>query len=219
MSEATETNAEMLLKIVVVGDTSVGKTNIVGRYVNDVFSEDTKNTIGVDFSLHSLRLEDKEVKIQFWDTAGQEKYKAMSTAYYRNAHGAIVVYDITDIDTFYNCTEWVTEVKALAHVIPRILLLGNKIDLEEERAVNIDVAQKFAKERNIEFKEVSAKDNKEQCINTAIDEYIKSLVKFFETKPEMQKTQEDQLIIRKEAEQTRTEFKSFDENKKCCLMN
>ncbi len=94
--EFNEEGEEYLFKIVVVGNSNVGKTNIISRYTTDEFSEDTQNTIGVDFKVYQTDFDEKEITIQFWDTAGQEKFRAMTTAYYKNSHGAIIVYDITD---------------------------------------------------------------------------------------------------------------------------
>ncbi len=91
-----ETN-DIMLKIVILGDSGVGKSNILSRYINDEFDEYKRNTIGVDFISQEQIINDKKVKIQFWDTAGQEKYKAIASAYYKNAHGVIFVYDITSV--------------------------------------------------------------------------------------------------------------------------
>ncbi len=102
---------DCLFKIVIIGDSGVGKTNLLNRFARNIFDESTKNTIGVDFQAKDLIINDQTVKIQFWDTAGQEQYRAIANAYYKNAHGAILVYDISNKNSFENTTNWLEELK------------------------------------------------------------------------------------------------------------
>ena len=176
MNFNNEENPDYLLKIVVVGNSNVGKTNIISRFCKDSFSSQTKATIGVDFTMYSLKVLGKKVKIQFWDTAGQEKYRAMSTAYYKGAHGAILVYDISNRESFFSLGLWLSEIKNQSNSVERVILLGNKNDLAEERAVSKKQGIVYAEERELKFYEISAKLDGEG-IKKAIHEYIEDLVR------------------------------------------
>ena len=176
MNFNNEENPDYLLKIVVVGNSNVGKTNIISRFCKDSFSSQTKATIGVDFTMYSLNVLGKKVKIQFWDTAGQEKYRAMSTAYYKGAHGAILVYDISNRESFFSLGLWLSEIKNQSNSVERVILLGNKNDLAEERAVSKKQGIVYAEERELKFYEISAKLDGEG-IKKAIHEYIEDLVR------------------------------------------
>lgn len=205
----------MLLKIVVVGDSGVGKTNIISRYADDRFIENTKNTIGVDFSSHRIGIDGNEIDVQFWDTAGQEKYRAMATGCYRKAKGAVVVYDITSIESFYNCGRWLEELQLYSteKLIP--LLLGNKIDLSE-RQVGTDIAEKFAKENNMEFEEVSAKLNQDGQIQRCIERYIKLLVRGVDTHNELAELQQDIQLRQDTKRVSKSNVVEVESTKKSC---
>ena len=123
-----EENFDILYKIVIIGDSGVGKSNILSRYVRDEFSIDTKATVGVEFGSKILTLNNQQIKIQIWDTAGQEKYKSVSSIYYKGAKGALLVYDISRKETFNNLNRWVNEIKNNSDENINILLIGNKCD-------------------------------------------------------------------------------------------
>jgi len=141
-----EEDYDMIFKVVLLGDSGVGKSNILSRYLKNEFSYDTKTTVGVEFGAKSIEIEDFKIKAQIWDTAGQERYKSITNAYYKGAKGALLVYDITNKKTFENISKWVPELKNSGDKDVTIILVGNKIDLEEERQVSTEEGQKKAKE-------------------------------------------------------------------------
>ena len=166
-----------LVKIVLIGNSGVGKTNLLSRFATDQFSENTMNTIGVDFSSINVTINDKLAKVQIWDTAGQEKYRAMTNSYYQNTDGALVVYDITDRQSYDELESWINEFRVYVGSKVPIMVLGNKSDLEEQRAVPLDEANRYAQEKNLFLLEVSAKTNKDDCVKKAINQFILELVK------------------------------------------
>lgn len=162
-----ETFYEKIIKIVILGESSVGKTNLLSRYLDNKFIEDKPATVGVDFLSKEMQIKSKTIKTQFWDTAGQEKYKSISKAYYKLANGIILVYDITNRESF-NCIEkWLEEISEICVKIPNILLIGNKSDLNEERNVTENEAKIFSEKKGLFFFETSAKCNFEREVHKA----------------------------------------------------
>eukprot|EP01121_Diplochlamys_sp_Union-15-3_P000745 TRINITY_DN1061_c0_g1_i2.p1 TRINITY_DN1061_c0_g1~~TRINITY_DN1061_c0_g1_i2.p1 ORF type:complete len:212 (+),score=37.95 TRINITY_DN1061_c0_g1_i2:51-686(+) len=150
---------DYLFKIVLVGDSAVGKSNLLWRFTKNEFYEETKSTIGVEFAVKSVGVEGKTVKAQIWDTAGQERYRAITSAYYRSAVGAMLVYDISKKDTFDNIERWLTELRQHADANIVIMLVGNKSDLRHLREVPTERAREFCQENGLSLVETSAKDN------------------------------------------------------------
>eukprot|EP01125_Pyxidicula_operculata_P021792 TRINITY_DN8644_c0_g1_i1.p1 TRINITY_DN8644_c0_g1~~TRINITY_DN8644_c0_g1_i1.p1 ORF type:complete len:211 (+),score=48.61 TRINITY_DN8644_c0_g1_i1:301-933(+) len=150
---------DYLFKIVLVGDSGVGKSNLLSRFTKGEFYEETKSTIGVEFAVKSVQLHSKTVKAQIWDTAGQERYRAITSAYYRSAVGAMLVYDIVQKETFDNIERWLTELRQHADPNIVIMLVGNKSDMRHVREVPTEKAEQFCKENGLSFVETSAKDN------------------------------------------------------------
>lgn len=148
--------ADYVFKVVLIGDSAVGKSQILARFARDEFSLDSKATIGVEFQTRTLVLERKSVKAQIWDTAGQERYRAVTSAYYRGAVGALLVYDITKRQTFEHIPRWLEELRGHADKNIVIMLVGNKCDLEDERAVATEDAKEFAEKEGLFFLETSA---------------------------------------------------------------
>ena len=149
-------NYEMMFKVVLVGDASVGKTNIMSKYLKNEFHEDSKATVGVEFGSKQFTIEGHNIKAQIWDTAGQERYKAITSAYYKGAKGAFVVYDITRKQSFDNVDRWINELKAAADKKLSIIIIGNKCDLEDQRQVTKEQAEEKAKTNEVAFMETSA---------------------------------------------------------------
>lgn len=147
---------EYLFKIVLIGDSSVGKTDLLSRFTRDEFNPDSRATIGVEFATRTLEINGKRIKAQIWDTAGQERYRAITAAYYRGAVGALVVYDISNSDSYESVSRWLKEMKEHADANIVIALVGNKSDLEHLRAVPTEEARNFAAEHNLLFTEASA---------------------------------------------------------------
>ena len=169
-------NIDCTIKIVLIGNTSVGKTNLLSRYTKNEFKFGSKPTIGTDFRSKTVDMKGSKIKIQFWDTAGQEKYNSLTSAYYKDAHGIIIVYDITKEDSFINCEKWLTDVKTHANRKHNFLLIGNKIDLVDKREVKIEKGLKFAKDNEMKFMEVSALSNIDECVNEAFEVLIGDIV-------------------------------------------
>ncbi|KAE8708978.1 Ras-related protein RABA2c [Hibiscus syriacus] len=150
---------DYLFKIVLIGDSGVGKSNILSRFTRNEFCLDSKSTIGVEFATRTLQVEGKTVKAQIWDTAGQERYRAITSAYYRGAVGALLVYDITKRQTFDNTLQWLKELRDHAGSnIVVIMMAGNKSDLNHLRAVSKEDAESFADKEGLSFLETSALD-------------------------------------------------------------
>ncbi|RPA84745.1 putative ras GTPase Rab11 [Ascobolus immersus RN42] len=149
---------DYLFKVVLIGDSGVGKSNLLSRFTRNEFNLDSKSTIGVEFATRSIQVDSKTIKAQIWDTAGQERYRAITSAYYRGAVGALLVYDISKHITYENVTRWLKELRDHADSNIVIMLVGNKSDLRHLRAVPTDDAKAFAAENNLSFIETSAMD-------------------------------------------------------------
>ncbi|KAG9280377.1 ras-related protein Rab-19 [Astyanax mexicanus] len=151
---------DFLFKIILIGDTNVGKTCVVQSFKTGLFSERQQNTIGVDFTVRTLNIEGKKVKMQVWDTAGQERFRTITQSYYRSAHGAMIAYDITRRATFESISHWINEVEQYGAANVLLAVIGNKCDLESERQVQFNEACSLAKERGILVAlETSAKES------------------------------------------------------------
>lgn len=151
--------ADYKLKIVIVGDTGVGKTNIMSRFAKDEFTKDKTATTGVDFATQTIEHDGKTIMAEIWDTAGQERYKAITASFYRGAIGALIVYDITSRTSFQNCERWLRELRQ--HTDPSVvaMLVGNKCDLRHKQHVDVEDAKDFAEDNNLAFIETSALDS------------------------------------------------------------
>lgn len=156
-SPAQGTQRVYQYKLVLLGETAVGKSSLVLRFVKGHFHEHQESTIGAAFLTQTLCLDDCTVKFEIWDTAGQERYHSLAPMYYRGAQAAVVVYDITNIDSFTRAKNWIKELQRQASPNIVIALAGNKADLEEKRAVQYDEAQQYADENELIFMETSAK--------------------------------------------------------------
>jgi small GTP-binding protein len=170
---------DFLVKIVLIGDSGVGKTNLLSRFTRDQFNPDSKSTIGVEFATKTLEIEGKTVKAQIWDTAGQERYRAITSAYYRGAIGALLLYDVSSALTFQSLTRWLQELRENADSNIVVMLVGNKCDLQELRAVATEEGVGFAKSESLLFIETSALDatNVQEAFKGLITETIKKLTK------------------------------------------
>lgn len=167
---AEGSNFDFLFKVVLIGDSGVGKSNLLSRFTRNEFNLESKSTIGVEFATRSINVDAKTVKAQIWDTAGQERYRAITSAYYRGAVGALLVYDIAKHATYVNVTRWLKELRDHADSNIVIMLVGNKSDLKHLRAVPTDEAKVFAAENGLSFIETSALDasNVESAFQTIL---------------------------------------------------
>ncbi|KZS98816.1 ras-domain-containing protein [Sistotremastrum niveocremeum HHB9708] len=167
---ADNSNYDYLFKVVLIGDSGVGKSNLLSRFTRNEFNLDSKSTIGVEFATRSINVDGKTLKAQIWDTAGQERYRAITAAYYRGAVGALLVYDISKQATFANVTRWLKELRDHADSNIVIMLVGNKSDLKHLRAVSTEEAKNFSTENGLSFIETSALDasNVESAFQTIL---------------------------------------------------
>eukprot|EP00899_Mesostigma_viride_P000499 jgi/Mesvir1/1044/Mv17568-RA.1 len=156
MSHKPDDEYDYLFKVVLIGDSGVGKSNLLSRFTRNEFCLESKSTIGVEFATRSIKVEGKTIKAQIWDTAGQERYRAITSAYYRGAVGALLVYDITKAVTYENVERWLKELRDHADSNIVIMLVGNKSDLRHLRAVNTEDARVFAEREGLSFIETSA---------------------------------------------------------------
>lgn len=161
---------DYLFKVVLIGDSGVGKSNLLSRFTRNEFNLESKSTIGVEFATKSIQVDAKTVKAQIWDTAGQERYRAITSAYYRGAVGALLVYDISKQITFENVERWLKELRDHAEQSIVIMLVGNKSDLRHKRAVTTEHAMAFAESNNLAFIETSALDA------TGVDEAFRQIL-------------------------------------------
>ncbi|KAM8728133.1 ras-related protein Rab-11B-like [Acanthopagrus schlegelii] len=161
---------DFLFKVVLIGDSGVGKSNLLSRFTRNEFNLESKSTIGVEFATRSIQVDGKTIKAQIWDTAGQERYRAITSAYYRGAVGALLVYDIAKHLTYENVERWLKELRDHADNNIVIMLVGNKSDLRHLRAVPTDEARAFAEKNNLSFIETSALDS------TNVEEAFKNIL-------------------------------------------
>ncbi|PKU79279.1 ras-related protein RIC2 [Dendrobium catenatum] len=155
-SYRAEDDYDYLFKLVLIGDSGVGKSNLLSRFTRNEFNLESKSTIGVEFATKSLNVDGKIIKAQIWDTAGQERYRAITSAYYRGAVGALLVFDVTRRATFENIERWLRELRE--HTDPNIvvMLVGNKSDLRHLVAVSTDDGKALAERESLFFMETSA---------------------------------------------------------------
>ena len=170
MESASQEEYDYLFKVVLIGDSGVGKSNLLSRFTRNEFSLETKTTIGVEFATRNIQCENKTIKVQIWDTAGQERYRAITSAYYRGAVGALLVYAINSRDSFADVERWLTELRENADRNIVIMLAGNKSDLKHLREVPTEEAKDFAKRNSLSFMETSALDS------SNVEEAFKSII-------------------------------------------
>eukprot|EP00262_Sarcandra_glabra_P018518 TRINITY_DN6673_c1_g1_i1.p1 TRINITY_DN6673_c1_g1~~TRINITY_DN6673_c1_g1_i1.p1 ORF type:complete len:226 (+),score=19.20 TRINITY_DN6673_c1_g1_i1:210-887(+) len=170
---------DYVFKVVLIGDSAVGKSQLLARFARNEFSLDSKATIGVEFQTKTLVIDRKTIKAQIWDTAGQERYRAVTSAYYRGAVGAMLVYDMTKRQSFDHVARWLEELRGHADKNIAIMLIGNKSDLGTLRTVSTEDAKDFAQRENLFFMETSALEatNVESAFLTVLTEIYRIISK------------------------------------------
>ncbi len=208
---ASSEDFDILYKMIIIGDSGVGKTNILSRYTKNQFSFEFKSTIGVEFGAKKVEMNGIKIKNQIWDTAGQERYKSITNNYYKGAKGALVVYDITKKDSFINVRKWINDLKMNGDKDVIIVLVGNKCDQDQDRAVTLEEASELAKEYSIAFVETSAylAINVEKAFNLVIEQLLKEFTKG--TAYEQETITEGHHII-----DLNNNTEDFEKKKKCC---
>ncbi|KAJ5077762.1 ras-related protein rab-8b [Anaeramoeba ignava] len=165
------TPCDFNFKLILIGHTGVGKTNILTKFCDNQFSENFQITIGVEYKTQIVEINDKKVELRIWDTAGQERYQSMTKLYYRSSNGVFIVYDITNPESFNKLDYWIKELKSQEQANAMFMIIGNKCDLEDKRKISKEKGEKFAKENDVLFMETSAKDG------TNIEEAFEVLTK------------------------------------------
>ena len=191
MSSQNPNGYDMIFKIVLIGDTSVGKTNILSKYLSNEFDPDSKATVGVEFGTRDFKIENNTVKVQIWDTAGQERYRSITNAYYKGAKGSLLVYDITNPKTFENVDKWLSDLKTNAEEKISVVLVGNKTDLESERKISLEQGKEKAELFKLAFIETSALNgnNIEKAFNELISDVYKNHHELFEKQAKVEITE------------------------------
>ena len=158
-SPTSDQDYEFIFKVLLLGNSNVGKSSLFLRFVDDIWNDTFVPTIGVDFKIKTFNIDDKKIKMQIWDTAGQERFKNIIASYYRGAHGILLLYDVTDKDSFKNLSNWLIEIEKNASKNVLKVLIGNKSDLEDKRVVSFNQGKEFADTYGLKFIETSAKKN------------------------------------------------------------
>lgn len=168
---------DYILKFIIVGDSSIGKSNILSRFTDNRFQKFHDPTIGVEFNTKIVSIQNTVYKLQIWDTAGQETFRSITRSYYRGTTGCLMVYDVTSRESFESLTFWISDLKNHCDTNIVIVLVGNKIDLETNREVSTEEGEMFAEKHNIGFFEISAKTgvNVSECFNNTVDKIGKKI--------------------------------------------
>lgn len=168
-------SVDYLFKVLLVGNSGVGKSALLQRYADGTFNEHYLATIGVDFKIKTINVDDKKVKFQIWDTAGQERFRSITTSYYRGAHGIFIVYDVTNRKSFNEVKNWVREAHLFHIPSSNILLIGNKIDLVSKREVSYAEGLSVSEEIGCAFTETSSLAPYADNVNMAFETMAKML--------------------------------------------
>ena len=211
-------NYDKTCQMLIIGDCSVGKTSIITRYTNGTFKEEYLGTVGLDYYSKEEIIDNKTILIKLWDTAGEERYKSLTQNYFRNAEGVLLVFDVTNTDSFNNLKEWISSIKLNMegkNIFIPIVIIGNKLDMEDQREITKEQAEKFVSENNYKYFETSAKTG--EGIDKSIRELATQILK-----------QEGRIDDQKAARATSKQLKNEDivnnnndnEKKKggCCLI-
>ena len=185
---------EAKYKILILGDSKVGKSCFLTRYADNTYHEDYLSTIGMDYKIKNYELENGNIiKLYIWDTAGQDRFRSITSNYYKGADGIILIYDITKQETFNNVRNWITSIKEEAPAKVVLILVGNKVDDEKNRAVPKSEGEKIADEYNLPFLECSAKSDIN--VTETFDVLIKKIVEINPKNKQGQKLQQNRIVF------------------------
>ena len=201
-----EEQFDLKVKIMLIGDSNVGKTSILKRFCKNIFSTSYISTVGIDFENKYIKIGKQTINLQIWDTAGQERYKVLSRNYYNNSDAFMIVYDITNLKSFESVTNWIEQIKENASENVKSILIGNKSDLEVKRKIKTEEGKNLANKININFYETSAQNgsNIEKAISDLVKEVINddNFVKEYESNSPSQISEE--------------KFNKENKKKNCC---
>ena len=215
IDQGDDINYKLLFKIIIVGESCVGKSNIISRYLTGEYDPNIASTLGAELSNKYLKIKDISTKLQIWDTAGQERYHAIVSSYFKGAHGCFIVYDITKEQTFEKVEEWYQRVKENANIDVSFILVGNKCDLENDRAITKEKGEEKAKNLNCPFFETSALSeiNIKEIFNAMLDNiYEKNGNELIEENDEERKLS----ALSEKAIEITPSAKEKEEKKGCC---
>ena len=203
---------DLLYKIIIIGDSNVGKSNILSRYTKDQFQGNSKATVGVELGTKFVKIEGVGAKLQIWDTAGQERYRSLTSSYYKGCHGCFIVYDITNEASFHSISTWYEQAVKEAGKDVSIILVGNKCDLESERKVSKEQGEEKARSMNASFFETSA------LSKVNIDDIFNEIVNniFQRTKGQKNDDDDDIEIINENEKAINLTPQPTPEKKGCC---
>lgn len=205
---------DFLFKIVIIGDSGAGKSNLLLRYTKNEFNLESKATIGVEFATKAIIVDNKTIKAQIWDTAGQERFQALTSAYFRGATGALLVYDITKTSSYEHLEKWIKKLKEFADPNITTLMVGNKCDLSELRAVKKEDAAEYAQKNNMAFLETSALDSTN--VDLAFQKLITAIYQQLSTAVEKEEDKDKKKVEKGQKLEMETTDKKNDEAKKGC---
>lgn len=214
MTEGDQANKyEYIFKIILIGSSGVGKSSILQRYIQKTFNDSYASTIGVDFFMKSINIGEKTIKLQLWDTAGTEKFRSITTGYYRGADAAFVVFDLSAKSSFKAVSEWIENYYKYKNPDSEknVVLIGNKVDLVDKREVTQEEAENYVKDNNIFYFETSAKEGKniEECFNFMAEKLL-----------EQYENKDNELVKRKDVirgDNLKENTEVIIGEKKCCL--
>ena len=207
-------NYDVACQLLIIGDSCVGKTSLLTRYTTGTFKEEYIATVGIDYYTKNETINDKIISIKLWDTVGQERYKALTQNFFKNAEGVMVVYDITKVESFDNLKFWINSIKQNMenkNIIIPVIIIGNKVDMEDLREISNENAENFAKENNYKYFETSAKTG--EGIDNAVRELVNQVLNHNNNNLDEQKESRKNSI---QLNDKKKEKKEKKKKKKCC---